>query len=1435
MGIDLGSVSLNIVAIDEARDIKAAIYRRTDGRPLVILRDCLQELGKDLKTFDGIVATGSGRKLVGNILGVPDVNEIVTQARATCYSCPIARTIIEIGGQDSKLIFLDRDAQAREPIIIDHVLNEVCAAGTGSFLDLQAHRLGISIEDLGALALCSDHPAKISGRCSVFAKSDMVHLQQEGVPKADIVAGLCYALALNFITNLGKGRQFPKPIVFQGGVAANPGVVKAFEGLLDIGPGALIIPEHFLIMGALGSALMASTKSSGWTMSANRLIQSVRAALEREQDRSRVAHLKALIPTRADQETMDHYYGIELGDRLDVFLGVDVGAVSTNIVLVDSNGCLVAKQYWYTRGEPVETVRAGLEEMVRRVGPGVRVCGVGVTGSGRYFVGDFVGADVVINEISAQARTALHLDPEVDTVIEIGGQDSKYIRCEQGRVVDFEMNKVCAAGTGSFLEEQAARLRVPIRGAFSDLSFASRTPADLGTRCTVFMESDLIHHQQAGCSLSDLTAGLSYAIANNYLEKVVGTKKIGRRIVFQGGVAANQSVGAAFENILGKPLITSEHHNVTGAMGAALAVRERRPASTRFAGFQLRDRPYEVKPFECQKCPNLCRVHQIYVEGRLRSYYGSLCGRYEKVSDRAVYSHLPDLFRERDIRLMQGFDEETGAGKGSGLVIGIPRTLTFYDYFPFWHAFFRTLGHSVLISDRTNKRLVQAGFSYVPSETCYPVKTVYGHICDLISKGAERVLLGCEVDHRQTSDQGLRSFNCPYIQSVPYMLRGAMGSRVKLLVPILHRSGPKHETDRELMALGRSLGHRSKRIKEATAAAHEAQHRFDQWHRMRGEEILASMGADQQALVLLGKCHNIFDEGLNLHLARKLRRTGHLTIPCDMLPLDDVMLPAHYDNVVWKNTRDLMKALVVIRGDKRLFPVLLTNFGCGPDSFFMKYMEAEIGDKPHLILEVDDHTGDAGMVTRIEAFLDTLSVPPRQTMPSPRPLNLVIKGKSRTLDPLCPNPALMRRLEDRVIYFPYVSLAFSAVVQAALEAIGLEARTLPRPDDETEYLGRQVTSGRECHPFIVTCGDFVKMTRQPGFEPDRSAVLMQNYDGACRFSQYGIGHADLFRRMGLSQIPIMAPLTSTRFDEFSGLFGLRFTKALWRGWVASEVLERFRLHVRPYERNPGETDRVYEAGIRDIASAVAQPDGRRWGHSPILVALKRALKALEAVPVDRSEGRPTIGIVGELYTVLNTWANHDLIRTLERLGAEVKIHGLTVVNCYTLFSDHYYVRNRLRDRNLISALYYLMRNQWVRFWTNRMEGCLDQELRSFGVLDVPTILEECQTLINYDIDPVLATFTARVRSFAAQGICGICNLFVFNCMLGNVTVPIFKNALKDYRGLPILSAVYDGQKQTNMLTRVEAFMHQAGLYRERRGEKNTAGFLPLTFRKNALR
>jgi predicted nucleotide-binding protein (sugar kinase/HSP70/actin superfamily) len=342
------------------------------------------------------------------------------------------------------------------------------------------------------------------------------------------------------------------------------------------------------------------------------------------------------------------------------------------------------------------------------------------------------------------------------------------------------------------------------------------------------------------------------------------------------------------------------------------------------------------------------------------------------------------------------------------------------------------------------------------------------------------------------------------------------------------------------------------------------------------------------------------------------------------------------------------------------------------------------------------------------------------------------------------------------------------------------------------------------------------MTRDSAFDPDRTAVWMANYDGACRFSQYGIGYADLFRRMGLPQIPVIAPLTSPRFDEFAGLFGLRFVSLLWEGWTAAEVLERLRLHTRPYETTPGETDRVFEAAMQDVVMAVTETNGKpAWSNRNVLAALKQGVKRMQAIPVDRSERRTVIGIVGEFYTVLNRWANHDIIRTLEELGAEVAIHGLTVTNCYTLFSQHYLAKNRLKDGRPGAALYYFLRNRWLMSCVGRMEKQMPEALRPFGTLDARSILDEVAPFIYYDIDPILATFTTRVRRFATSGVSGICNLFVLNCMLGNVMVSIFKNALRDYENLPVLHAVYDAQQETNLLTRIEAFMHQANLYNER--------------------
>jgi len=592
IGIDVGSVSIDFAVLSSDKKIIKTYYKRTLGQPLQVCIDILKDILKEIpkESIRGIATTGSGGKLLANLLNGSFANEIISQAKAAEYLYPHVRTIIEMGGEDSKLILLDFSSKTGSIVIKDFATNTICAAGTGSFLDQQAHRLNISIEEeFSLLALKSQNRPRIAGRCSVFAKSDMIHLQQAATPDYDIVAGLCYAVARNFKSNIAKGKKFTKPIAFQGGVAANKGVAKAFEDVLGLERGELIIHELHGITGAIGATLLLIENPQ------KEFSFQGMDALENYLSNQKNLVSKGLKPLRIVKSSYSHIEDEEIkqtlpnnGEKIDVFLGIDVGSISTNVVALDTNKKVIARRYLMTAGRPIEAVRRGLKEIGDEIGNFVNVKGVGTTGSGRYLIGDFVGADIVRNEITAQAKAAVDIDPSVDTIFEIGGQDSKYISLSNGVVIDFEMNKVCAAGTGSFLEEQAEKLNVNIKEEFGEIALSSKNPVPMGERCTVFIESDLMHHQQNGTPREDLISGLSYSIAYNYLNRVVGKRKIGNRIFFQGGVAANLGVIAAFENLLGKKIIVPPHHDVTGAIGVALLAMESHISSSNFKGFDMK-------------------------------------------------------------------------------------------------------------------------------------------------------------------------------------------------------------------------------------------------------------------------------------------------------------------------------------------------------------------------------------------------------------------------------------------------------------------------------------------------------------------------------------------------------------------------------------------------------------------------------------------------------------------------------------------------------------------------------------------------------------------------------------------------------------------------------------------------------------------------------
>jgi len=596
VGIDIGAVSATAALFGDGRldgdgpmrqakadgagTICVSDYRRTRGRPLEAATELLEQViaAVGAGNVKGVCLTGSGSKLAAAKLGATVVNEFKSLAAGLAAMGVSARTVFEMGGETSKYLRLSRNSDGSYGVM-DYSTNGDCAAGTGSFIDQQAGRLKYNVEQVGPLVLSADRAAQVAGRCSVFAKSDMIHAQQKGYSPAEVLRGLCNAVARNFRMAVVRSHPVEKPVVFVGGLAANEAVVRAMRETFELDGSTddqLVVPSFFAHMPAIGAAVLASRARQVADLSH---MGELRQA-------SDTAH--GVFPTAAPLSTADvvllrdraaAYEPAQQNGPIDAFMGIDIGSVSTNVVAVNRDGDVIHEIYVRTLGRPIEVVTESLAEIDRLWGSRLNVLGVGTTGSGRELIGELVGADTVNDEITAHKTGAVFIGRKMlgctpDTIFEIGGQDSKFISLQDGVVVDFTMNDACAAGTGSFLEERAEELDIAIKDQFARMALSSKAPIRLGERCTVFMERDVNSYLQRGAEKADLVAGLAYSVVYNYINRVVRGRKIGDCVFFQGGTAYNDAVAAAFAGVLGKKIIVPPHNGVMGAIGAALLARD---------------------------------------------------------------------------------------------------------------------------------------------------------------------------------------------------------------------------------------------------------------------------------------------------------------------------------------------------------------------------------------------------------------------------------------------------------------------------------------------------------------------------------------------------------------------------------------------------------------------------------------------------------------------------------------------------------------------------------------------------------------------------------------------------------------------------------------------------------------------------------------------
>ncbi|PMP72813.1 MAG: CoA protein activase [Thermodesulfovibrio aggregans] len=1364
LGIDVGSETAKIAVVDSDFRIIEKLYLKHFGKPAEIVSRILMDIASrysDLK----ICFTGVSGRFIAKNAGAPYVNEIVSQATATSFFYPQVRTIIEIGGEDSKLVFLDKKGRIK-----DFSLNSICAAGTGSFLEQQAERLGLTIEQFSELATKSERPSKIAGRCSVFAKSDMIHLQQIATPLEDIIAGLCFALARNFKATMFKGRSIEKEVAFQGGVAANRGMIKAFKKVLGINE--ILIPEHFEVTGAIGAAIKAQKEGAYLNEAIIEKLGKLKAEIEYG------------LPPLSASSLKSSVFSFQPLKPQHAYLGIDVGSVSTNIVLIDEEGRIITKKYLPTAGKPIDAVKRGLSEINREI-QNIQIKGVGVTGSGRYMIGDFVGADVVKNEITAHARGAIHFDPSIDTIFEIGGQDSKYIKLKDGKVVDFEMNKACAAGTGSFIEEQADKLGITLE-EFQSLAFSSKTPCKLGERCTVFMENSLVINLHKGARKEDIVAGLCYSIAENYINRVVAGKSIGKRIFFQGGVAFNRAVVAAFENFLKErvdsvlELIIPPHHEVMGAIGVALIAKDfmKNGKESKFKGFSLKDRLYSISSFECKGCPNYCEINRVKIEGEENYlFYGGRCDKYERQD---VTSRLPDPVKLREELLWKAHKEyEAQYRDRKAPVIGIPYIFFFHDHLPFWSTLLWELGFNVKVSDKTNKEIINKGVEKVLSEACFPLKVAYGHIADLIEKGVDLIFLPSFIN-LNLYDEYERGLACPLVQTIPYVSR-RLFREAKFIIPRIDFSRGFDYLKKELIQAFKGIIN-IKNLHEKIATAKHKQKEFVISIQKEGLKLLEtakdrSLG-QQATVVILGRSYNSFDQAVSLDISGKLTRLNVLPIPMDMLPLEGINIKDEWSNLYWRSGQKIIRASRFIHKSDEVYPVFITNFSCGPDSFIINYFKEEMAKKPYLILEIDEHSADAGVVTRLEAFID--SVRDREKKDSEKKfIPLLIKSSD---------------LSKRIIYIPRMS-DHAFALKAAFNYCGIDAEVMPPSDNQSVELARKYISGGECFPYVVTLGDMLKIVFSKDFNPQRTAFFMPSGAGPCRFGQYNVSHRLILKKLGFESVPIYSPQQDAQFYKDLNIAGGEFSLRAWQGVVAYGLLNKLLLQTRPYEKNAGETEALYEHYMVKIYETLKSRNG------DLEVLLKNIKKEFKNIPVYKDK-KPLIGIVGEIFVRSHPFSNENLIKRLEALGAEVY---LTPIEEWIHYVNKMALRKALIKKDK-SAIIKILVNKFFQWRVEKkFSSCFKGAMNFLHEPSIKEIFKFASPYVPDSFEGESILSIGKSIDLIKKGVSGIVNAMPFGCMPGAIVTALLRFIQKDYN-IPVISLAYDGTNSTVNELWLEAFM-----------------------------
>lgn len=1233
IGIDAGSVTVSLVLMNMTGTVLAREYKYHHGKPAVILRDLLLDI--DFSNVVGVAMTAGSPDVFE---GAVSYDNNISIIKGVKHFYREVRSILNVGGEKFALIEFDKDGG-----YVNMKSNTSCAAGTGGFLDQQAKRLNLADSaELSEKALDNkgDIP-KIASRCSVFAKTDIIHCQQEGYSLPEICDGLCLGLANNITDTLIDGTADYFPMVFTGGVAGNKSVVKHMENILGH---KVEIHEYSHLIGAIGAAqlLLEEAADCKAVFSADSIhnidnrekayfYEPLDLKLSDYPDFDGLQHYIFSFPDKCDVE-VDIYQEINPSVILDVYLGVDVGSTSTKVIIIDQKFEPVAGFYTRTAGRPIVAVQAIFEacsSFMQKDKIDLNFKATGSTGSGRKFIGKIIGADTILDEISAHARAAVELDPEIDTIIEIGGQDSKFTTLRKGVVTFSQMNTVCAAGTGSFIEEQALKLGVSL-SEYASLAEGARAPL-ASDRCTVFMERDINHYLGKNYQVNEILAAVLFSVRENYLLKVATEGNIGDRICFQGATAKNKALVAAFEQKLKKPVFVSRYCHLTGALGAAITAAEEIAGISAFKGLGIYRDNIPVRSETCDLCLNHCRIRVAMVKDE-EIAYGFLCGRDYKTKKFVNKEKVPSLLKVRRKALSSLRLKEIENSRFP--VIGIPAGLRIFDEMALWQKFFHSLGMKTVTSEFLPD-VISNGKKLAGAEFCSPMSAFYGHVGGLADK-ADVIFLPIHIGDRkdEKDNSRLRKF-CYYTQFSSTLVSKIKynGREIRSMMPLINHRANQLITKYELLKAVNQYTGEAFGFLDISKAYDKALDYYNET-RLKLKQTYTAVEKGKIKVLLVGRPYTVLLESMNKSIPDFFAELGIETLFMDSLPVHEPTgaVDGLLDQFHWAYPSEILTAADFSSREEGLYPVFITSFKCSPDSFTLEYFKRIMDqhEKPYLILQIDDHDSTVGYETRIEAGVRAFR---NHSKSSPGRID-----KTTKLPVL---PVLESSLKGKTLLMPNWDPLVLPLLAAILKYIGIDARVL---EESAQLISESMKMNTgQCIPVNAITHEYAQYIRKYNLKPEDTVLWMMKSSWACNIPMYPPFIKSLLEKESAEMSRTGVYIGELTMVEISPIVTIK----AYFAYMFGGNLKRIGCMLRPYELIKGQTDQVLHKCIDIFKQAFG-------GKLSFMDAVKQVVVKLDGIEYLKID-RPKVAIFGDLYVRDNEVMNQDLIHFIEEAGGEAII------------------------------------------------------------------------------------------------------------------------------------------------------------------------------------